>query len=140
MFLLRSVDGDTDGEVVAVLLDEVLHGFLVIVDAIGGEGEAVAVEPVVVTAEEFRLDVVANLVDKLYFQERLATDEVPYHRLVGENRVGLMFEHIIDEGLGHFPRHTFLHVLAYEVAVFTGQLAVFCDDEGDAFGNAVLPT
>ena len=120
MLLLRSVDGDSDGEVLAVLLDEVLHGLLVVVDAIGGKGEAVAVEPVVVATEEFRLDVVANLIDKLYLQERLAADEVPHHRLVGEIRVGLMVEHIIDKGLGHLPRHSFFHVFTHKIAVFAG--------------------
>ena len=83
MFLLRSIDGDADGEVLAVLLDEVLHGLLVVVDAVGGEGEAIAVEPMMVPTEKLRLDIVANLVDKLYLQKRLAADEVPHHRLLG---------------------------------------------------------
>ena len=48
MLLLRSVDGDTNAEVVAVLLDEVLHGLLMVVDAVGGEGETVTIEPMVI--------------------------------------------------------------------------------------------
>ena len=134
MFLLRSVDGDAYAEVVAVLLDEILNGFLMIVDAIGGEGESVTIEPMVIPTIQLDLDVIANLVDKFDFKERLAADKVPHHRLVGEIGVGLMVEHIVDESLGHFPRHPFLHVLAHKVAVFAGQLAVLSDDEGDVFG------
>lgn len=139
MFLLCSIDGDADAEVIAVLLDEVLNGLLMVVDAVGGEGEAVAVEPVVVTAEKFRLDVIANLVDQFDFEERLAADEVPHHRLVGEIRVGFMVEQIINKGLGYLPRHAFFHVFANEVAVFAGQLAVLRDDEGDVLRCAGLP-
>lgn len=133
MFLLRPVNRYAYAEVVAVLLDEVLHGLLVVVDAVGGEGEAVAVEPVVVAAEEFRLDIVANLVDEFYLEERFTADEVPHHRLVGEIRVGLMVEYIVDKVLGHLPGHPFLHVLAHKVTVFASQLAVLGDDEGDRF-------
>lgn len=122
------------------LFNEILHGFFMIVDAVGGEGEAVAIEPMVVTAEKLRLDVIANLVDKLYLKERLATNEVPHHRLIGEIGVGLMVEHIVDEGLGHLPRHPFLHVLAHEVTIFAGQLAVLRDDEGDVLRHTGLPT
>ena len=139
MLLLRPVNRDADAEMVAVLLDEVLHGLLVVVDAVGGEGEAVRVEPVVVAAEEFCLDVVANLVDKLYFQKRLAADEVPHHRLVGEIGVGLIVKHIVDEGFGYFPRHSLLHVLAYKIAVLASQLAILGDDEGDVLRHAGLP-
>ena len=139
MLLFRPVNRDADAEVVAVLLDEVLHGLLVVVDAVGGEGEAVAVEPVVVAAEEFRLDIITNLVDKLDFEERFSADEVPHHRLVGEIRGGFMVKHIVDESLGHLPRHPFFHVLAHEIAIFASQLAVFRDDEGDVFRHARLP-
>ena len=45
MLLLCPVDGDANGKVVAVLQDEVLHGFLMVVDAIGGEGETITIEP-----------------------------------------------------------------------------------------------
>ena len=51
-----------------------------------------------------------------------------------------MVEHKVDEGLSHLPRHPFLHVLAHEVAVFAGQLAVLRDDEGDVLRHAGLPT
>ena len=132
-------DGDSDGKVLAILFDKVLHGLLVVVDAVGGEGETVTVKPMVVAAEEFGLDVVANLVDKFYLQKRLATDEVPHHRLIGKIGVGLMVKHIVDEGLGHLPGHPFLHVLAHKVAVFAGQLAVLRDDEGDVLRHATSP-
>ena len=69
MFLFRSVDGDAYAEVVAVLLDEILNGFLMIVDAIGGEGEAVTIEPMVIPTIQLDLDVIANLVDKFYLKE-----------------------------------------------------------------------
>ena len=93
----------------------------------------------VVAAEKFRLDVVANLVDKLNFEEWFAADEVPNHRFVSEIGVGLMVEHIVDEGLGHLPRHAFLHIFAYKIAIFAGQLAVLGDDEGDVFRHTALP-
>ena len=50
-----------------------------------------------------------------------------------------MVEHIVDEGLGHLPRHPLFHVLAHEVAVFAGQLAVLRNDEGDVLRHAGLP-
>ena len=103
VLLLRSVDSDADAEMVAVLLDEVLHGFFMVIDAVGGERESVAIEPVMVAAEKFRLDVVANPVDKLDFKERLAADEFPHHRLVSKIGVGLMVKHIVDEGFGNIP-------------------------------------
>ena len=139
MLLICSIDGDADGEVLTVLLDEILNGLLMVVDAVGGEGETVRVEQVMVTAIQFNFYIVANLVDEFYLKERLAADEVPHHRLVGEIGVGLMVKHIVDEGPGHLPRHPFLHVLAHEVAVFAGQLAVLGDDEGDVLRHAALP-
>ena len=79
--------------------------------------------------------------DDLKFEEQLMqlADEIPHHRLVGEIGVGLMVEHIVDEGLGHLPRHPFLHVLAHEVAIFAGQLTVLSDDESDVLRHAGLP-
>ena len=133
MLLFRPVNRDADAEVVAVLFDEVLHGLLVVVDAVGRERETVRVEPMVVPTIQLDFDIVAYFVDKLYLKERFAADEVPHHRLVSEIGVGLMVEHIVDEGLRHLPGHPFLHVLAHKVAVFAGQLAVLGDDEGDAF-------
>lgn len=133
MLLLRSVNGDANGKMLTVLLDKVLNSFLMVIDAIGGERETVAIEPMMVSSKEFSLDIVANLIDKLYFKERLAADKVPHHRLVGKIGVGFMIEHIVDEGLGHLPRHPFFHVLAHEVAIFASQLAILGDDEGDAF-------
>lgn len=50
-----------------------------------------------------------------------------------------MIKHIVDEGLGHLPGHPFLHILAYKVAVFAGQLAILGDDEGDVLRHAGLP-
>ena len=139
MLLLRPVNGDANGKMLAVLLDEVLHGFLMVVDAVGGEGETVTVKPVVVTPKELRLDIVTNLVDKFDFKERLAANEVPHHRLISEIGVCFMVEHIVDEGFGHLPGHPFLHILAHKVAVFAGQLAVLGDDEGDVLRHAGLP-
>ena len=50
-----------------------------------------------------------------------------------------MIQHIVNEGLGHLPRHSLFHVFAHEVAVFAGQLAVLRDDEGDVLRHAGLP-
>lgn len=139
MLFFRPIDGDADGKVVAVFLDEILDGLLMVVNAVGGEREAVAIEPMVITTVQLDLDVVANLVNKFYLQERLAADEVPHHRLVCEIGVGLMVKHIVDEGLGYFPRHPLLHVLAHKVTILTSQLAVLGDNEGDVFRHATLP-
>lgn len=134
---LGAVDGDADGEVVAVLLDEALHLGRVVVDAVGGEGEAVGVEPVVVQFEHAELEVVTDAVDELDFEEGLAADEVPDDALLAE--VILASQHVVDEGLGGVPRHAFLDVLADQVAILAGQLAVLGDDERDVLGHALLP-
>ena len=133
VLLLRPINCDANAEVVAVLLDEVLHGLLVVVDAVGGEAETIRVEPMVVPTIQLDFDIVAYFVDKLYLKERLAANEVPHHRLISEIGVCFMVEHIVDEGLGHLPGHPFLHVLAHKVAVFAGQLAVLGYDESDVF-------
>lgn len=140
MFLLRSVDGDADGKVCQVLFDVILHGLLVVVDAIGREGEAIRVEPVMVTTEKFHLDVVADLINKLDFEKRFTTDEFPNHRFHSKFGVVLMVEHIVDEGFGNFPRHPLLNVFANKITVFTSQLTVLSDNEGNVLRHARLPS
>lgn len=50
-----------------------------------------------------------------------------------------MSEDVVDGLLRHFPRHTFLRVLAHEVAILAGKLAVLRHDERDVLRYAGLP-
>ena len=120
MLTACAIDGDTDTQVLFVFLYEPLHFLAVVVNAVGGEIKTVGVEPVMIAAIHLRLDVVAYLVDEVYLKERLATDKVPNHALVGEIRVALSVEYIINSRLCRTPRHTLLFVLAYQIAVLAG--------------------
>lgn len=91
----------------------------------------------VVAAEHLRLQVVADAVYQVDFQERLAADEVPHDTLLAH--LILVVEDIVYGRLGHLPRHPLLRVLAHEVAVLASQLAVLRDDEGDVLRHAGLP-
>lgn len=128
---LRTVDGDADGEVVAVLADEALHLVGVVVDAVGGEREAVRIEPVVAAAEHLCLQVVTNPVDEVYLEERLTADEVPHYALLRHLR--LMVEDVVNGLPSHLEGHPLFRVLPHEVAVLASQLTVLGDNEGDAF-------
>ena len=134
---LRAVDGDADGKVFAVLLDEMLHCWCVVVDAVGGERETIAVEPVVVQFKHPQLQVVANLVNQFNLQEWLATNKVPYNTLFA--KFILMPQHIVDKCLRRLPWHPLLNILSYQIAVLASQLAVLGDDEGDILISSFLP-
>ena len=120
-----------------VLLYEPLHLLRVVVDAVGRERETVGVKPMVLPSVHLRLQVVADLVYQFYLQERLAADEVPDNAFLSE----LLFaiENIVNSLLCHLPSHPLLRVLAHQVAVLTGQLAVLRHDERDGLRHAVLP-
>ena len=62
----RAVNSDTDTQVRLVLLNKPLHFLRVVVDTVGRERETVGVEPMVITAKEFGLDIVAYLVYQVY--------------------------------------------------------------------------
>lgn len=119
---------------VAVLLNEPLHLLRVVVNAVGREREAVRVEPVVIPSVHLRLQIVTDLVYQFYLQERLAADEVPRHRFL--SKFLLAVENIVNSLLGHLPRHSLLRVLAHQVAVLAGQLAVLRHDERDGLRHA----
>ena len=137
VFLLGAVDGDADAEVVAVLGDEALHRFAVIVDAVGGEREAVTVEPVVVQFKHSSFQIITNLIDKLNLQKWLAADEIPHHTFLSE--LVLTAQHKVNKTLGRLPRHPLLDILPHQVAVFASQLAVLGDNEGDVLNDFFLP-
>lgn len=87
----------------------------------------------VVTPEHLHLQVVADSVYQVYFKKRLSADEVPYDALLAH--ILLVVEDIVNSLLCYLPGHTLFRVLPYEVAIFTGKLAVLCDDESDVLGN-----
>lgn len=64
MFSLGTIDSDSDGEMLSVLLDKSLYFLCSVIDAICGEREAIGVEPMMVSAEHLHLEIVAYLVDK----------------------------------------------------------------------------
>lgn len=138
MLLLRPVNGDSDREVLSVLLNEPLHLWRVVIDAIGGERKTVGVKPVVVQFEHAGLEVVANLVDKFNLQEWFPTDEVPYYAFLAELR--LTAQHIVNKCLRRLPRHPLLNVLPHQIAILASQLAVLSDNEGNAFRPSFLPS
>ena len=90
-----------------------------------------------VAAEHLRLQIIANLIYEIYFQERLAADEVPHYRLLA--KILFVVEYIIYSLFSHLPRHTFLLVLTHEVAIFTSQLAILSDNKSDVFSHSRLP-
>ena len=134
MFLLGTIDSDSDGEMLSVLLDKPLYFLCSVIDAICGEREAIGVEPMMVSAEHLHLEVVAYLVDKVYLQKRFAAYKVPYHALL--LHLVLMVKHIVNGLLSNLPGHSLFRVLSHEVAVFTSQLTILGDDEGDILGDA----
>ena len=134
MFLLGTIDSDSDGEMLSVLLDKPLYFLCSVIDAICGEREAIGVEPMMFSAEHLYLEVVAYLVDKVYLQKGFAAYKVPYHALL--LHLVLMVKHIVNGLLSNLPGHSLFRVLSHEVAVFTSQLTILGDDEGDILGDA----
>ena len=65
----------------------------------------------VIASEHLLLQVIANLVDEVNLEERLAPDEVPYHALLLE--VILMVEDIVNGLLCYPPGHPLLRVLPH---------------------------
>ena len=92
----------------------------------------------VVEAEHFRLDIVANLVYEFNLQEGFSSDKIPYYRFFG--KVSLTLQDIVNGLLGDGPLHTFFDILTDKIAILAGKLAILRDDEGDAFRHARLPT
>ena len=135
-----AVDGDAYRQMVEVLTDEPLHRLGIVIDAVGRKTETVGIEPVVAAAEHLHLQVVADAVDKFYFEERFSADEVENHRLGVEYVVMLVVEDVVDGRFCHLPRHPLLLVLSHQVAIFAGQLAVLGHDKRDALGHSRLPT
>ena len=120
-----------------VFFDEILNFFVPIKDTVGSEAEAEIVFPWVTELGLPSLDVFADTVDKLDFQKRLSSDEIPYNRFLSENL--RVFKNVINRSGGDFKTHPAFCVLAYEVAVTTAQLAVLGDHERDRFRNGLLP-
>ena len=92
----------------------------------------------VVEAEHFRLDIVANPVYEFNLQEGLASDKIPNDRFLA--KVGLMLQDVVNGLLGDGPLHTLLDILPDQIAILAGKLAILSDDEGDALRHARLPT
>lgn len=122
----------------SVLLDKPLHSLCVIVDAVCGEGETIGVKPMVVEAEHFRLDIVANPVYEFNLQEGLASDKIPNDGFL--SKVGLMLQDIVNGLLGYGPLHPLFNILPDQITILAGKLAILRDDEGDALRHAGLPT
>ena len=87
-----------------------------------------------ITFEQFYLYIIAYLVNQVDFQERLPTDKIPYYTLFLE--ILLMVKNVINSLLGNLPGHPLFRVLSHEVAVFTSQLTILGDNEGDILGDA----
>ena len=121
-----------------ILFDESLHSIRVIVDAVCGEGETIGIKPMMVEAEHFRLDIVANPVYEFNLQEGLASDKIPNDGFFG--KVSLTLQDIVNGLLGDGPLHTLLDILTDKIAILAGKLAILSDDEGDALRHARLPT
>ena len=92
----------------------------------------------VVEAEHFRLDIVANPVYEFNFQKGLSSDKIPYDRFFG--KVCFMLQDIVNGLLGYRPLHTLFNILTDKIAILAGKLAILRDDEGDALRHARLPT
>ena len=92
----------------------------------------------VVEAEHFRLDIVANPVYEFNLQEGLASDKIPNDGFLA--KVGLMLQDVVNSLLGYRPLHPLFNILPDQITILAGKLAILCDDEGDAFRHAGLPT
>ncbi len=91
----------------------------------------------VVQLEHAQLEIVADFVNQLNFQERLPTNKVPHHALLAE--LILLRQHIVNKLLRRLPRHPLLHILPHQIAILTSQLAVLRDYERDVLRHAILP-
>lgn len=120
-----------------VFLDERLHLVGVVVNAIRRERETVTVEPVMIQAEHFRLEIIADLVYQVNLQEWFATDEVPRHTRFGKHL--LVREDVVNRRFGHWPLHPLLLVLTHQVAILASQLAILRHNECDTLSNTTLP-
>ena len=127
VFHFRSVNRYTYTQMTFVLLNESLYLLLMIVDSIGGKRKPVGVKPSVVSVEKFRLDIITYLVYQVNFKEWLSANKVPNDAFLSE--IIIMTEYVVNSLFGYVKRHSFLIVLPYQIAVLTGQLAIFRDDE-----------
>ena len=118
---------------IAILLDELLYFLRVVIDAVCGERESVGVKPMVIPAVHLHLQIVADSVNQVNLQKRLAADEVPDDTLFPE----LIFsvQDIVNGLLRHLPGHPLLRVLPHEEAILASQLTVLRNDKGDVLGN-----
>lgn len=87
--------------------------------------------------EQLLFYVVTDSVYQFYFQKRFPADEVEHHGILREQSP--VPENIVDGLCSYLERHPFLGVLAYEIAVLAGKLAVLGDDESDVLGHSILP-
>ena len=92
----------------------------------------------VVEAEHFRLDIVANPVYEFNLQEGFSSDEIPNDGFLA--KVGLMLQDVVNSLHGYGPLHTLLDILPDQITILAGKLAILRDDEGDALRHAGLPT
>ena len=114
-----------------VLVDELLNFFGIIVDPIRREREPLGIEPMMIPAIHLGLEIIANPIDQVYFEERFSTDEIPDDAFFLHLR--LTIKNIINCFFSHIPSHTLVGIFPDEVAILTSKLAVFCDYECDAF-------
>ena len=70
---------------------------------------------------------IAYLINQFYFKKWFTADKVPYYRLLRE--VVFSFKNIINCRFGNIPTHTFFLILTNEIAIFTGKLAIFCNNK-----------
>ena len=129
MLLLRTIDSYANTQMLAVLLDEILHFLRMIINTICRETKPVGIKPMMVSAEHLCLQIITDFINQIYFQKWFSTDKVPHHGLF--TKVLFMVKNIVNRLLGNLPGHTLFRILPYEIAILTGKLTILGDDEGD---------
>lgn len=137
MLGLGAVDSYSYGEMCFVFPYEPLHCRLMVIDAVCRETESIGIEPRMVQEEELLLDVVTDLINQFYLKEGLPADEVEHHRLLVE--LFTVCQYVVHGCLCYIERHPLLGVFSDQITVFTGQLTIFGDDEGNVLGHSTAP-
>lgn len=117
--------------------DILLYTFVVVHDSVGGDIEPVGVEPWMIQYKHSQLDVIANTVYQVYFQQGFAADEIPDDGTFSKDVT--VFQKIIHCLFGRIERQFTETVLADDVTVFAAELAILRNDERNGLGESHPP-
>ena len=73
MFATSSINCDANTQVLTILFNELLYLVTMVIDSVCGKRETIRVEPMMISTEKLLLNIIANSIDKINFQEWLTT-------------------------------------------------------------------